>query len=198
MATIYSDMITGVTKRFQYGSQEIRDWYRDKALMATKKDVSPTRIMNRSASRTNTTPEPRIGRMMMFWYDPKHKATLPYYDKFPMIFPIEEYPDRFLGINLHYLPPIHRARLMDALYEYMNNDNYDKTSKLKISYQILKHASKSKYFKPCIKMYLKSHVRSPLVEVDPKEWDYVCFLPLARFVKSSQTKVWEDSINSIR
>jgi hypothetical protein len=36
-----------------------------------------------------------------------------------------------------------------------------------------------------------------MVEVDIKEWDYVMFLPLARFQKAQQRKVWDDSINII-
>ena len=57
-----------------------------------------------------------IGQMFMFFYDPKNKQTLPYYDRFPLVFPIELYSDGFLGINLHYLPQKYRANLMDALY----------------------------------------------------------------------------------
>jgi hypothetical protein len=47
---------------------------------------------------------------------PSSRRQLPYWDRLPLIFPIEIYPDGFLGINLHYLPPMYRAKLMDALY----------------------------------------------------------------------------------
>ena len=39
------------------------------------------------------------GYMDAFYYDPKHKATLPYYDKFPLIFPLSVGKDFFIGIN---------------------------------------------------------------------------------------------------
>src|ERR1700686_4103897 len=94
------------------------------------------------------------GRMYMFFYDPKHKKTLPYYDSVPLIFPIEKYKDGFLGINLHYLHPTLRAKLMDALMTYANNTKFDDSTKLNISYKILKGASRTKYFKPCVKRYL--------------------------------------------
>ena len=45
------------------------------------------------------------GGMFLFFYNPKLKDKLPYYDRFPLVIPLERYADGFLGINLHYLPP---------------------------------------------------------------------------------------------
>lgn len=191
----YSDLIS---KRFVRGDVELRDWYRDKALQVTSKNTNINRLVNKRSAQANAVGNVTIGKLTMFMYDPKHKATLPYYDKFPLIFPIEHYKDGFLGINLHYLPPVYRARLMDALWETVNNKRYDDTSKLRINYSILKAAAKFRYFKPCIHRYLTGHLRSPLLEVDINEWDYALFLPLARFQKARERKVWDDSINAIR
>ena len=47
-----------------------------------------------------------IGSMQMFFYDPKHKETLPYYDKVSFVNYIKTRKGGFLGLNLHYLPPI--------------------------------------------------------------------------------------------
>ena len=134
-----------------------------------------------------------IGKMFMFFYDPKHKSTLPYYDIFPLIFPIEIYKDGFLGINLHYLPPPLRARLMDALYSTVTDRKYDENTALNISYSILSGASKYKYFKPCIKRYLASHVQSQYLNVEPRLWDAALFLPTASFKKANDSAVWMDS-----
>jgi hypothetical protein len=197
-ATLFSDILhQGFSKRFKNGEMEVIDWYRDKALSVTSKNMSGERLINRAGSKVNTVAKPMPGKALMFSYDPKHKLTLPYYDTFPVIFPLELYKDGFLGINLHYLPPVYRARLMDMLYDTLNNNRYDSTTKLKINYKILNAASRYKYFKPCIKQYLFSHIRSPMVEISPTEWDYVMFLPLSRFQKASQRKVWDDSIKMI-
>ena len=40
-------------------------------------------------SKGKATMRPKYGIMNLFGYDPKHKATLPYYDKFPLIMPLE-------------------------------------------------------------------------------------------------------------
>lgn len=193
-STLYTDILRQAgAKHFKYGDVELRDWFRDKALQLKSQNVSTNRLIER-ASAVNRVAQPTVGKMLMYRYDPKHKLTLPYYDTFPVIFPIESYSDGWLGLNMHYLPPIYRARLMDALYDTLNNQKYDDTTKLQISYKMLSSATKFKYFKPCVKRYLRNHVRSELLEVDITEWDYIMFLPLARFKKNRARTVWDQSI----
>lgn len=197
-STIFTNKLSGpTTKRFNQGEVELRDWFRDKALQVTSKSTNINRLTTKQSSLANTVPMVRLGRLTMYRYDPKWKDELPYYDKFPMIFPIELYDNGWLGINLHYLPPVYRARLMDAIWDTANNAAYNDTTRMQITYEIMKSAAKFRYFKPCIKRYLTSHIRSPLMEVDVNEWDYALFLPLARFEKARQRKVWDDSVNSI-
>ena len=138
-----------------------------------------------------------IGKMFLFFYDPKGKQTLPYYDTFPLVFPIGLEAGSMLGINMHYLPPVLRAKLMDALYTITNNNKFDDTTKIKLSYQILKSAAKYRYFKPCIKRYLFPHVRSRFYNVKPTEWDTVLMLPLSRFKKATATKVYQEALEKI-
>ena len=45
---------------------------------------------------------PFYGLLNMFFYDPKLKEKLKYYDLFPLVLPLEKYRDGFLGINFHY------------------------------------------------------------------------------------------------
>ena len=85
---------------------------------------------------------------------------------------------------------------MDALYELSNNKNYDATTKLKLSYNILNSASKFKYFKPCMKQYLTNRVRSRFLRIDSAEWDIAIFLPVEQFSVSKQT-VWKESRNAV-
>ena len=37
-------------------------------------------------NKGKATLRPKYGVMNLFAYDPKHKATLPYYDKFPLVY----------------------------------------------------------------------------------------------------------------
>jgi hypothetical protein len=165
------------------------NWFRNKAKEVRKADVQ--RILADSQDRYRQAITP--GTMFMFYYDPKLKDKLPYYDTFPLIFPLAIEKDSILGINMHYLPPALRAKLMDALYENVTNDKMNDTTRMRISYSILTSAAKYSLFKPCIKRYLKAHVRSRFVKVYPNEWDYTLFLPIEQFQKARKEKVWADS-----
>ena len=153
--------------------------------------VNERTMMKGDSSRL--TIRPIVGSMYMFNYDPKYKEELPYYDRFPLVFPFRKVPGGFYGINLHYLPPPLRAKLMDALYDYANNTRYDESTKIKLNYQLLTSISKMRFFAPCVKHYLDEHVRSRFMYVYPSEWDIALFLPTERFAKKSKTQVWNDS-----
>lgn len=171
--------------------RDARTWMRDAAQQIT--NVNKQRMMNDRENVRDQIKRDDIGRMFMFFYDPKLKKTLPYYDTFPLIFPIGFMDDGFLGINLHYLPPMLRAKLMDSIYETRNNTKYDASTKLNISYSILARASKYRYFKPCVKHYLWTHVRSKYLNIEPRFWDACLMLPTERFQKATKQTVWKDS-----
>ena len=137
------------------------------------------------------------GSMFMFFYDPKNKSTLPYYDSFPLAIVVDSAPGGFYGLNLHYLPPLLRARFLDALMDNTNNMTYDESTRFMLNYNMLKRSSRMKYFKPCYKHYLNEHVRSRFAYVPPSEWEIATFLPAADFQKSSKTKVYSDSRKAV-
>jgi len=176
---------------------EAREWYRQQAQQVTKSAVRGEKLIREMGSDRYEN-RFRLGHMYMFAYDPKHKDTLPYYDRFPLIFPINKAKGGFLGINMHYLPPQLRAQLMDSLYTVVSNKRYDETTKLRLSYDVLSGASKFRLFKPTVKHYLTRQVRTRLVYINPTEWDVALFLPTQKFVGARQTKVWADSRKIIR
>ena len=172
-----------------------REWYRSAAgkLMT---DITPG-VFEKRTDEARKVSSMEFGYMYAFKYDPKTKNDLPYYDTFPLIFPVRMDSDGFLGINFHYLPPVLRAKLMNALYSTLTNKKYDDTTKVKISYSILQSASKYRYFKPMLKKYLRSHVRSQFLEVQVNEWDIAIFLPTESFRKADTGRVWEESRKQI-
>lgn len=173
----------GLTPR----TNQAREWLRVKI-----KSLSPTKqglMADRERLKSNSI----IGRMYFYYYDPKTKDTLPYYDRFPLVLPIEHYPDGFLGLNLHYIHPKQRIILLDKLSEYATNTKYDKTTKLRLSYDLLTRASKMYEVQPCIKRYLFNHVQSRFLEITADEWDIAVMLPVESFVGASTSKVYSDS-----
>ena len=84
-------------------------WYRDKIREFGK--PAPLDLI-RDGRRTAKV---SAFNLNMFVYDPKYKKTLPYYDTFPLVLPLERYNDGFLGLNFHYLPIPLRVRLLDKI-----------------------------------------------------------------------------------
>ena len=169
------------------GRPKSTDWYREKIReFGTPKALDLIRD-GKQASR------PFFGRLNMFIYDPKLKKKLPYYDTFPLVIPVEPAKGGFRGLNLHYLPPVLRAKFLDALLDTTNNKKYDETTRFNLTYNFLKSAAKYRYFKPCIKHYLLEHVKSRFAEVASPEWEIATFLPIARWKKESANRVYSES-----
>ena len=196
MATVFDTIITQGVRAGQIPArtQDARDWFRETAQKIAR--INERELMRGDQSRLTT--KPIIGQMYMYYYDPKHKETLEYYDRFPLVFPFRKVQGGFYGLNLHYLPPQLRARLMDGLYDYANNTRYDESTKIKMNYSLLQSVSKLKFFEPCVKMYLDEHVRSRFMYIYPSEWDVALFLPTERFAKKSKTQVWAESKKMFR
>ena len=134
-----------------------------------------------------------IGKMYFFFYDPKTKDSLPYYDRFPLVIPIERYSDGFLGLNLHYIHPKQRIILLDKLSDTATNRRFDEKTKLRLSYQYLATASTAFQVMPCIKRYLFNHLTSRFLEIPADEWDIAALLPVEQFEKASTSKVYAES-----
>jgi hypothetical protein len=137
------------------------------------------------------------GKMYMFTYDAKHKETLPYWDRFPLVLPFRKTQDGFYGINLHYLPYQLRAKLLDKLMIFANNQKMDATTKLKYSWEMVDGAAKFAPIKPCVKQYLNAHIQSPFLQIESNDWATALMLPVERFVGAQKQQVWRDSISKI-
>lgn len=172
----FFQLVKSTGKNLAEGSKSAIDWFKDKASDVAKK-------LSRNQNNVFTKDAfPEIGQMYMFAYDPKYKNTLPYYDAYPLVFPIEFYSNGFLGINLHYLPPLARARLLTNLKDLANNNKYNDSTKLVISYDVLRaHSIQFSGFENCVKRYLFAHVRSSFHQVSPFDWDKAVLLPLQRW-----------------
>ena len=170
------------------GRPKSTQWYKDKIKeFGTPKSLD----LLRDGKRDN---KPFYGKLNMFVYDPKHKKILPYYDTFPLVLPIENYPDGFLGINMHYLPISLRIKLLDTLVDYSNNTRFDETTRIVADYSQLK---KFKLIKPTLHRYLAGQTKSQFRRIDADEFTIATLLPVQRFKKESAGTVWKDSRSMI-
>lgn len=190
-------------KSYQTKQLDARQWLRDKGRTHAKENKARRLARKQTLMSDESKFVPKnsiqVGQMFTYTYDAKHKDTLKYWDMSPVVFPIEITSNGILGINIHYIQPMLRAKLMDALLD-IPEDKTDK-QKVKLSYEIVMSFASSDLAKPCIHRYLNSHIRGHVVEVPKEDWDYVAFLPLADFrsltQKVSNSIVYRDSLQKI-
>ena len=178
---------TDFLKTVRAKSKEAAAWFRD--IVRKTRYAIPARAGRREIMTQRNIGEfytPKIGRMYLFHYNAKYKDILPYWDRYPLVFPFDKAPggwdEGFYGINLHYLPVKNRIDLMTALIQAAGmggelDDNY----RMKLSYDIIKS------FKPaqqCIKRYINksAHRKSPFYGIGGADWAYAAGLPLQKFV----------------
>ena len=169
-----------------------RGWFRGK--IAKFNGTTPKSLMKNTEWHRGL---PEIGSMYAYFYDPKWKDQLPFYDRFPLTIVIEKYGDGFLGMNLHYLPPMFRLTLLDKLMEYSTDRELNVNTKFKLTYGIVKSAAKMKEAQPCIKKYLYGHVQTKFLLIPPTEWEKTIFLPVESFQKQGKNSAWNNSIGRI-
>ena len=162
----------GITPR----TKESIAWFKDKAGKLGK--VTGGTIFNQEQIKLKDSLRNPVGNMYMFYYNAKHRATLPYFDAFPLVVITQMAEGGFYGLNLHYLPPTTRAKALNAL---LGGDGLP-----------------SKYFKPTIHRYLTTQVRSRFALIDKPEWEIATFLPAAQWRGAGQGKIYSDSRRKMR
>ena len=180
---VFTDLLNRAPAEVRQSAADAREWLTHNM----ERTVTPANLLAGEGSRTfhkRLTARPNSGVLNMFLYSAKTPSTkLPYYDKFPLIFVTNMDREGFTGMNLHYLPPLLRAKLFDSA----NGQNQG---------AIIARASRLKYYKPCIKKYLNNRVRSRFVQVFPEEWNLALFLPTERFT-TNKGRVFGDTIEKI-
>jgi len=180
---------------FKTMSKDSISWLKDK-IEEVKRPTSIIKSMSKELMRQEFVPN--IGMLYCFYYDPKTKAELPYWDIFPIVLILEKYNDGFLGLNLHYLPINYRTAFLSKLMKFAQMTKDNDIKRMRISYEILAATKRYAEFKPCLKRYLHTHLRSRLLKVQPNEWDTAIMLPLQQFRGARATTVWKDSVQEYK
>jgi hypothetical protein len=158
-------------------------WYRNAI-----NDISGSGNRARLMREGQLTARPNPGLLNLFFYDPKYKATLPYYDTFPLVLPVESYRGGFVGLNFHYLPPALRLRFLEQMQRFQTSTRAN--ARFDVSWARVKNLP---FAKACAKKYLYSQVRSSFLKIDLKSAAVACFLPVQQFKKASDGQVYAKS-----
>ena len=170
MASIFDRLVDK-----QGGTRKSASWYRN-AINQIATPITAKRLMREK----KLIGRPSAGRLNMFFYDPKFKETLPLYDTFPLVLPLEPIKGGFIGMNFHYLPPMARFKMLQRLQAFASNNKFDQSTRLDVSYDDIKN---SRLFKPTIKKYLYGYTRSNFLRIDSDEAAISIMLPVQQFKK---------------
>mgnify|MGYP001263699844 CR=1 FL=1 len=179
MASIFDKIVDK-----QGGARKSASWYRN-AINQIATPLTARKLMREK----KLIGRPSAGRLNMFFYDPKTKARLPYFDVFPLVLPLEPIKGGFMGINFHYLPYLLRFKLLERLQKFADGGMKSST-KIIASYDDVKRIN---LVKPTIKKYLYSYARSQFLRIDFDEAALAAYLPVQQFRKAGTGKVWADS-----
>jgi len=179
-----------------------------KAYTSTKKGIKTAKKLSTAARRRasaawfeikvgemargfNPTKSLSPGSMYTFAYSAKHKKTLPYWDKFPLIVVLDVTKDGFLGLNFHYLRPVQREAFLNSILKFATEKGDPTQFSSKAQFNITWGAVKSiAGADKMIHKYLYSHVKSSMLESPPSEWENVIYMPYQKFVGESAKTIW--------
>lgn len=182
--------IQDVFDRNQYNlkdaAKKSTEWFAKEAKLLGQQGYTNRRMLN--GVHGDYAQYPEIGKMYMFMYDAKHKATLPYWDKFPLVFPFRQLDDGFIGINLHYLPYQYRITILDKLIGIKLRST-SRHHKIQLSWDLISSVSAYKPLVGCVHRYLFNHLRSGLRVIDSGDWGTAALLPLGQFVGATMSHV---------
>lgn len=162
----------------EYTQKDLTEWINKKASDLASGHVQKTLLnSDRGAGR------PVIGNLYFFKYDPKLKATLNMYDKYPMVFPIKLYNDGFLGVNMHYLPVGERKQFVKRVNEYKKTSDDDRVKVNMELFAMLEQSKRIYRMMPqAVKRYLLPHARSRFIRILPEEYDKAVQLKIDEWV----------------
>ena len=125
---------------------------------------------------------PRLatGMLVAFEYKPKGINTLPFYDRFPLVFITEIKPDGWVGVNLHYLHPNVRANLFYQM------------DRKKVQF------GKDDMTLAATKRYLADHVVIAPKEFPESLWEIAAQLPFEGFRGASKTSAWKSTTRKMK
>lgn len=164
-------------------------WYQNQIKNLGLSRMRPSALMQSEIGEL--TNRLQVGSLYLFQYNPKLKDELPVYDRFPLVLPFRSLPDGFLGLNLHYLPYVWRARMLGQLYKLATTtDRTHPNTRIRLSWNLINNSVRYPGVEMCVKRYLTKHLRSMFLKIHPVDWKAAIFLPVEDFRKMSKEQVF--------
>lgn len=122
-----------------------------------------------------------IGQMFFFMYRAETPNLL-VWDRYPISIIISVSQDHFIGLNLHYIPPVLRLLVLDELIKIDKDKRMPVNKRLGTKAIFLEKIKNDKVYAHCVKKYRRDRQRSPLLRIQPSEWITVSQLNLQKWI----------------
>ena len=167
-------------------SQNAVQWFKDSIRGLKKNQIGKQQdyltIIKNNKRNVKTTLR---GQVLLFQYRPKDKPK--FYDRFPLIIVLDFKGRNLLGLNLHYVPPLDRLRLlalMNTLIFNKNESNFQNTRIRILS--LLNKQIFAKYLGTAVNYYTVENIVGKPKITTPEEWTHFAFLPLFRGINPTK------------
>jgi len=193
MANTIFDTITEEKEIYEIeeGENPSFAWYNEKVKDLISMSENPGELLSKWEWRTNKI---QLFHFNMFFYDAKTKNTLPYFDMFPLVFPLRRFGDSFTGVNVHYLPAAFKEQFYQIFTRFKLNDKFDETTLYRMTWSKI---SRFKVMRPLIRKYSLSNIKSRYLILRADEVPIAMSLPLTRLVKPN-TRFNRNVIQNVR
>jgi hypothetical protein len=121
------------------------------------------------------------GQVLLFRYIPKSKDRI--FDRYPLVIVTGISGSMFSGINLHYIPPMDRFKMILLMNNLLYN--YNERDPQKVRVKILSLLNKkifAKYYGTVFNNYLPKNIMGKPKITTPEEWTNFAFLPVFKGV----------------
>jgi hypothetical protein len=128
---------------------------------------------------------PPLCEIALFKYNAISGNDTGYWDKFPLSIIVRPLPTHFFGFNLHYLNYDTRKKIIDILVKFKRN-NISPELQFKTVYPFLDGLVKIGKFNFAYKNYNYENMESKFIIIQPKYYNLVIELPIARFKENNK------------
>jgi hypothetical protein len=80
----------------------------------------------------------------------------------------------------------------------LNSASIDENTRLRLTYQVIKKATKFHPALPIIREYKAKYIQSQMLEVHARDWEIALFLPTEQFRKKGPQTIWAQTREEIR
>ena len=125
------------------------------------------------------------GQVLLFRYKPSSRTRI--FDRYPLVLVTGIGDGGFYGINLHYIPPKDRFKMILLMNSLMLNPKEKDPQRVRIKIMsVLNKKIFTKYSGIVFNKYNVSNINGKLKITTPEEWTQFAFLPMFKGVSPSK------------